>query len=142
MFGVKLEDKNKLESYLELPQLRNLLPVQLKYTKFAFGLPVVNKTSGIEVVDVYALEGNRENKPELSGAVITDASQSYSQTGDPSVSMQMNSKGAKIWEEMTGKAYSSRSQIAIVLDNVVYSAPGAHLGQFQEVDLKSQVTKL
>ena len=42
--------------------------------------------------------------------------------------MQMNSKGAKIWEEMTGKAYSSRSQIAIVLDNVVYSAPGVTSG--------------
>ncbi|MCL4164089.1 UNVERIFIED_CONTAM: hypothetical protein GTU68_019152, partial [Idotea baltica] len=42
--------------------------------------------------------------------------------------MQMNAKGAKIWEEMTGKAYNQQSQIAIVLDNVVYSAPGVNNG--------------
>ena len=42
--------------------------------------------------------------------------------------MQMNGKGAKIWEEMTGKAYNQQSQIAIVLDNVVYSAPGVTSG--------------
>ena len=43
-------------------------------------------------------------KPPLSGAVITDARQAYQQNGSPSVSMQMNLKGAKIWEEMTGNA--------------------------------------
>src|SRR5665811_916383 len=42
--------------------------------------------------------------------------------------MQMNGKGAKIWEEMTGKAYSEQSNIAIVLDNIVYSAPGVTTG--------------
>ena len=88
----------------------------------------MNKVNGIETVDVYALAGNRENKPQLSGAVITDARQSYNQVGEPSVSMQMNGKGAKIWEEMTGKAYNQQSQIAIVLDNVVYSAPGVTSG--------------
>ena len=62
--------------------------------------------------------------PELSGAVITDARQSYNNQGKPSVSMQMNAKGAKIWEEMTGRAYTQQSQIAIVLDDIVYSAPG------------------
>src|SRR5690606_11309566 len=34
----------------------------------------------------------------------------------------------KIWEEMTGKAYAEASQIAIVLDNTVYSAPGVTTG--------------
>ncbi len=42
--------------------------------------------------------------------------------------MQMNGKGAKVWEEMTGRASQNRSQIAIVLDNVVYSAPGVSSG--------------
>ena len=80
---------------------------------------------GEEIVALYALKGNRENTPQLSGSVITDARQSYSVDGvTPTVSMQMNTKGAKIWEEMTGNAYSQSSQIAIVLDDIVYSAPG------------------
>ena len=62
---------------------------------------------GEEIVALYALKGNRENTPQLSGSVITDARQSYSVDGvTPTVSMQMNTKGAKIWEEMTGNAYS------------------------------------
>ena len=40
----------------------------------------------------------------------------------------MNSKGAKIWEKMTGDAFNQGSQIAIVLDDVVYSAPGVTSG--------------
>lgn len=42
--------------------------------------------------------------------------------------MQMNGKGAKIWEELTGKAFKDQSNIAIVLDNIVYSAPGVSKG--------------
>ena len=119
LFAVKSEDKSTLANYFTIPQFRSQLPADLRYAKFAFGLPVVNKLNGIETVDVYALAGNRENKPQLSGAVITN--QSYNQVGEPSVSMQMNGKGAKIWEEMTGKAYNQQSQITVVLDNVVYS---------------------
>ena len=40
----------------------------------------------------------------------------------------MNTKGAKIWEEMTGNAFNQSSQIAIVLDDIVYSAPGVTSG--------------
>tara|TARA_R100000750_G_C2346963_1_gene96954 strand:- start:5982 stop:7772 length:1791 start_codon:yes stop_codon:yes gene_type:complete len=42
--------------------------------------------------------------------------------------MQMNGQGAKVWEQMTGNAYENQSQIAIVLDNIVYSAPGVTSG--------------
>jgi SecD/SecF fusion protein len=36
--------------------------------------------------------------------------------------MQMNGQGAKAWEELTGRAYTQRNNIAIVWDNIVYSA--------------------
>ncbi|HKK12244.1 MAG TPA: hypothetical protein VJ945_05405, partial [Flavobacteriaceae bacterium] len=128
LFAVKVEDKNKLAKYLNMPQVRADLPLEQRYTKFAFGIPELNKQTKEEIVNVYALKGNRDNEPELSGAVITDARQSYNNQGKPSVSMQMNAKGAKIWEEMTGRAYAQQSQIAIVLDNIVYSAPGVTNG--------------
>jgi SecD/SecF fusion protein len=42
--------------------------------------------------------------------------------------MQMDTRGARIWEAMTGKAFKEASNIAIVLDNIVYSAPGVSSG--------------
>ncbi|WP_298499908.1 protein translocase subunit SecDF [uncultured Algibacter sp.] len=119
-----IKDKETVLDYLNKPQVRALLPAEQRYAKFVFGKP--EKDS--EVVDLYALIGNRENVPQLSGAVVTDARNQFGPTGKSEVSMQMNAKGAKIWEEMTGKAYSQGSQIAIVLDNVVYSAPGVTTG--------------
>ncbi|MFD2543632.1 protein translocase subunit SecDF [Lacinutrix gracilariae] len=121
---VNIKDKETISEYLNLPQVRNLLPAEQRYVKFAFG----KQKGDSELVDLYALIGNRENVPELGGGVVVDARQDYDPLGKPLVSMQMNSKGAKIWEEMTGRAFTQRSQIAIVLDNVVYSAPGVTTG--------------
>lgn len=120
----EIKDKETVLDYLNRPEVRALLPAEQRYAKFVFGKP--EKDS--EVVDLYALIGNRENVPQLSGAVVTDARNQFGPTGKSEVSMQMNAKGAKIWEEMTGKAYTQGSQIAIVLDNVVYSAPGVTTG--------------
>ncbi len=121
---VNLRDRDAVMNYLNMAQVRSLLPGEQRFVKFAFGKPAKDS----EVVDLYALEGNRDNVPQLSGAVVTTARQEYDPMGKPTVSMQMNSKGAKIWEEMTGKAFTESSNIAIVLDNVVYSAPGVTTG--------------
>lgn len=117
-------DKETVSRYLKYPQVRNLLSPEQRYVMFMWGV----QPDDSEVVELYALKGNRDSIPELSGAVITNAQQSYSQTGKPTVSMQMNGKGAKIWEDMTGRAFSQGSQIAIVLDDIVYSAPGVTTG--------------
>ena len=122
MFETK--DKQVVSDYLARPDIRNLLSPDQRYVKFLWG----KETPESELIELYAIKGNREGAPELSGAVITDARQSYSTTGKPSVSMQMNSKGAKVWEDMTGKAFSEGGQIAIVLDEIVYSAPGVTTG--------------
>ena len=120
--------KEKISEYLSLPEVRSLLSSEQRYVKFLWGITEVDE-EGNEYSELYALKGNRENKPLLNGSVITDARQSYSIDGvSPTVSMQMNSKGAKIWEKMTGDAFNQGSQIAIVLDNVVYSAPGVTSG--------------
>ena len=127
------KDQQKVSDYLNNPKVRALLAPEQRYVKFVWGIPQIQQTNAedtqsIELVELYALKGNRENKPQLSGAVITDARQSYQQNGNPSVSMQMNLKGAKIWEEMTGNAFNTGGQIAIVLDDIVYSAPGVTSG--------------
>ena len=40
----------------------------------------------------------------------------------------MNGMGAKLWEDLTGDAYKNNYNIAIVLDETVYSAPGVTSG--------------
>lgn len=117
-----VSDTAQVRQYLNMPQVRSLLPANLRYTEFAWGVPKGN------IAELYAIKGNRENTPALTGDVITDAQQTYDQVGRVAVSMQMNGKGAKAWEEMTGQAYQEQSNIAIVLDNTVYSAPTVSTG--------------
>lgn len=119
-----VQDTAKVSNYLSIPQVRSLLPANMRYLQFAWG-KIGDKS---KFVDLYAIKGNRDNQPPLSGDVIVDATQTYDQMGRVAVSMQMNGKGARIWEEMTREAYEKGSQIAIVLDNVVYSAPGVSTG--------------
>jgi len=123
-----LKDTAVINSYLRMPQVRALLPIEQRYAKFVWEKPKdtrINEAGEfLETSDLYALIGNRDNIPPLSGGVVTDAQQSYDQVGRVAVNMQMNGKGAKIWEEMTNQANINQSQIAIVLDDIVYSAPG------------------
>ena len=126
------KDTTSINSYFKRQDIRNLLPADKRYAKFVWGKPSIRvdeKTKkSVETVELYALKGNRDNQAAMSGGVVTDAKDSFDQLGKPSVTMQMNGKGAKDWEELTGKAYTEKSNIAIVLDDIVYSAPGVTSG--------------
>jgi len=117
-------DSDLIMSYLDRPEIRKLLPSEYRYTRFVWGKP----TAEGNIVELYALKSNRDNLAPLSGGVVVDALQTFDQLGNPAVSMQMDSRGARIWENMTGKAFKDASNIAIVLDNIVYSAPGVSSG--------------
>lgn len=117
-------DSDLIMSYLDQPEIRKLLPSEYRYTRFVWGKP----TAEGNIVELYALKSNRDNLAPLSGGVVVDALQTFDQLGNPAVSMQMDSRGARIWENMTGKAFKDASNIAIVLDNIVYSAPGVSSG--------------
>jgi SecD/SecF fusion protein len=119
------KDTAKVNSWFRRDDIRSLLSGELRYVRFAWGKEN-KKTPG--VLELYALKTNREGIPDLSGNVITGAGDTFDQFGKPSVEMQMNNRGAQVWEEMTGKAYREQGYIAIVLDNVVYSAPGVSTG--------------
>ena len=129
---VAVKDTAKINSYFKRQDIRVLLPADQRFAKFVWGKPTENvdaKTKKVtETVELYALKGNKDNIAPLSGGVITDARDTFDQGGKPAVSMQMNGQGAKQWEELTGKAYTQKSYIAIALDDVVYSAPGVTSG--------------
>ena len=75
--------------------------------------------------DIYALYALKITEPNgrapLEGDVITNAKDEFDQMGHPSVSMQMNSDGARRWSQIT-KQNIGRG-VAIVLDDAVYSSP-------------------
>jgi SecD/SecF fusion protein len=126
------KDTATINSYLKRQEIRALLPADKRYAKFVWGkgtVTVDEKTKKeTETVDLYALKGNRDDVAPLSGGVIVDARDTFDQMGKPAVSMQMNGAGARVWEELTGRAFSQKSFIAIALDDVVYSAPGVTSG--------------
>jgi SecD/SecF fusion protein len=126
------KDTAAINSYLKRQDIRVLLPADKRYAKFVWGKPKKNvdeKTKKeLETIELYALKGNRNNQAAISGGVVTGAKDSFDELNKPIVEMQMNGQGAKAWEVLTGKAYTQKSNIAIVLDNVVYSAPGVTNG--------------
>ncbi len=125
------KDTAVVGGYLRRADIRIALAPDQKFAKFVWGKPSTVKDKDgkdIDAVELYALKGNRDNVADMSGGVVTDAYDTFDQLGKPAVSMQMNGQGAKIWEELTGRAYNQKSNIAIVLDNVVYSAPGVSSG--------------
>jgi len=77
------------------------------------------------IARLYAIkDASGKGNPELSGKSIVDASISYDEIGDVVVSMTMNSDGAAIWGAMTQRCASENQRaVAVVLDNLVFSAP-------------------
>ena len=118
------KDRVSVMEQLNSPKNRASLPSEMRNVRFVWG----KQNEDSEISDLYALKGTRDNEPELSGAVITDANQDYDQLSRPAVSMQMDATGSKKWEEMTKRAFETQGYIAIVLDNTVYSAPSVTTG--------------
>jgi SecD/SecF fusion protein len=124
---IPLKDTSKLNSYLANPIVANSFPSNLR---FLYG--VQEKDEAGKLADYLMLYAIRtipgSDKAKLEGEHVTNARQDYDQFGKVEVSMSMDKTGAAIWEQMTGDAYKKKSQIAIVLDDLVYSAPGVTSG--------------
>ncbi len=123
MFHAKLSDTAQIFQYLRMPEVRALLEMGKGDTKFLSGK--LNPDS--DTVSFYAVDTERGISP-LDGTYVTEASLAYNAIGKPTINITMNPEGAEIWAEMTGSAYERGSQIAIVIDDVVYSVPGVVAG--------------
>ncbi|MEP2937759.1 MAG: protein translocase subunit SecDF [Gilvibacter sp.] len=123
----KLADTAKINAMLRTNEVVARKPQDIRYAQLVWGKPYFDD-NGQELTQLYALKGNREDTAPLGGGVIVDAAQGYDNRNRVAVDMQMNGTGAKVWEEMTGNAYTNQSQIAVVLDDIVYSAPGVSTG--------------
>ncbi|WP_378183258.1 hypothetical protein [Aquimarina sp. SS2-1] len=124
LFSVEEKDTATVNRYFSMKGVESALPAKKRYVKFLWGI----KEKGTGYFPLYVLKKNRLGKPALSGDVVTDAFMNYDSFERPVISMQMNEEGAAIWEDLTGKAFQERSNIAIVLNDQVYSAPGVSAG--------------
>ncbi|RMB63873.1 protein translocase subunit SecDF [Dokdonia sinensis] len=114
-----------ITEYLNRADIRRARPNALRYAKFVWGKPVVNKETGDEVASLYALQSNRSGTPVMSGDVVSGARQDFSQSGEVVVNVQFEGQGVNQWAKITKLSSQNQTGIAIVLDDVVYSAPVA-----------------
>ncbi|WKN45224.1 protein translocase subunit SecDF [Tunicatimonas pelagia] len=112
----RVEDTAKINDIFQREDVQSLLPSDL-----SLAWQVKPDDEQNPVLQLYTLQRGRGGKAPLTGEVVTNARQDYDQNARPAVSMQMNAEGTRLWRRLT--ANSVGQQIAIVLDNRVYSAP-------------------
>jgi len=123
---VAIKDTAALREYLNKEEIRNAFPAD---ARFAFGIPGRDAKGRAEkVVPFYILKTNGNEKAPMEGEVVTSSRPSFDQFGKPSVTMTTNSIGSRQWEQLTRRSYEQKRPIAIVLDDIVYSAPTANNG--------------
>lgn len=116
---VAVKDTSKINKYFKMPGISDIISPR-KY-KLLWHYKAFDEKK--QFIQLYAIKvTNREGKAELEGDVIVDARQDFGQfNGAPEIVMQMNGEGATKWKKLTGENIGK--PIAIVLDNLVYSAP-------------------
>ena len=94
--------------------------IDARTVKFLWGAKPIKE--GSDIYQLYAIRiATRDGSAILDGSVITDARQDFSNTGGNEISMTMNNEGAREWKRITGENVGKC--VAIVLDDLVYSAP-------------------
>ena len=115
--SVQIKDTAQVRTYLN--ELKANFPFDVQW---AFGTPEKDsKGRSAKDVALYALKTYGRAQAKLEGDAISDARQDFDQYGKVEVRMDMKNFGATIWKKMTEENVGK--PIAIVLDNIVYSAP-------------------
>ena len=133
-------DQAQIDEYLARAEVKAMLPKDLK---LMWGVKAIDEDG--KVYELYAIKSTQRNgRAPLEGDVIVSATDDYDSNGRPSVSMTMNSDGARRWAQLTKQ--NINKPIAIALDGYIYSAPNVIneitggqsqiTGQFSQEDTK------
>lgn len=127
-FLVAAEDVRTVERYLELPEVQRVTPrgVELRWAAEleSVGAQLYRR--------LYALE----DRPIMTGAELENAVAGRSpQNYQPQVNFELTRSGGRIFSEVTGRHIGD--QLAIVLDNRVFSAPviNARIGRSGVIEM-------
>ena len=133
-------DMKQIDEYLAREEVKAMLPRDLK---LMWGVKAIDEDG--KIFELYAIKSTQRNgRAPLEGDVIVSATDDYDNNGRPSVSMTMNSDGARRWAQLTKQNIGK--PIAIALDGYIYSAPNVQneitggqsqiTGQFTQEDTK------
>ena len=119
-------DTAKVNRLLNLPEVKGIFPPEFRPV---WSVKPSSYVKGGNIFELVAIKvATRDGKAPLDGGAVTDARVSYNgqgvNKGNPSVSMTMNAEGASIWARLTKDNVGH--QIAIVLDDLVYSYPNVN----------------
>jgi SecD/SecF fusion protein len=114
-------DTSKLNAYLALPEVKSKFPSNLV---FMYGKNESEDPKSKDVVPIYAIKTLDNGQAELEGDHVANAAQDFDERGKVAIKMNMDKLGTSIWAKMTSKNIGK--PIAIVLDNIVYSAPNVN----------------
>ncbi|MEM6644623.1 MAG: protein translocase subunit SecD [Bacteroidota bacterium] len=108
-------DTAEFNALIAEPEVAGMLPtgVTLMYTSN----PIGEDDQGREIFSILGVRVERE----MTGEVITDSKVDFDELNQAEVTMTMNGEGATRWSRVTGANIGKN--VAIVLDNVVYSYP-------------------
>lgn len=121
LVGVALaQDTAEVNAMLNMKQVAELFPRDLK---FRWSVSAIDPDAAQLAYQLVAIKStDRKGRAPLEGDVITDARADFGQySSSANVSMKMNAEGAKVWARLTKENVGR--EIAIVLDNYVYSFP-------------------
>jgi SecD/SecF fusion protein len=116
-----IKDTALVNEYLNNPIVRNNFPANAKFFWGKLGRDEQGKP--FNFVDMYIIKTiPGKEGAELEGEAIENATQEFDQiTNEVNVTMTMTNTGARTWAKMTERNVGK--PIAIVLDDIVYSAP-------------------
>jgi SecD/SecF fusion protein len=111
------ENRDKVRRILERDDIKKLIPSDMEFLWSAKPVRGLN-SEGKRYYALYPVK----RTPELTGGVVVNAKATIDPSfNQPVVEMEMNSEGSRDWARITGA--NVNKQVAIVLDNVVFSAP-------------------
>jgi len=109
------KDTALVNQYLKSPSVRELFPRDLL---FMWSTKMFDSNN--DIIQLFAIKNTRDGKAPLTGDCVVSAKANLSKQ-PITIHLTMNAEGANIWSRMTN--YNIDRQIAIVMDNVVFSAP-------------------
>ncbi|RYZ26673.1 MAG: SecD/SecF family protein translocase subunit, partial [Sphingobacteriales bacterium] len=117
----KINDTAKVNEFLRNPVVKNNFPANAKFLWSKQDRDEAGKLNPILFLYAIKTIPGKEGA-QLEGEAIEDATQEFDQiTNEVNVTMKMTNAGGLVWEKMTEK--NKNKSIAIVLDDIVYSAP-------------------
>lgn len=118
---VQVKDTAELNTYLNRDDVKAKFPSNLV---FMYGKPDEKDTKTRGVLELYAIKTLDNGQAPLEGDHVSSAKQGYDEKNRVNIDMTMDETGTRLWANLTQKNVGK--PIAIVLDNLVYSAPNVN----------------